>query len=204
VKNALKYAGRAVAGMLPAALLVRLGMPALAALVFLVVLVLGVICWIIGSGARSDRVTRMILAWRGDARCLMPGTSAPPARASRRRRRRRRPGETVGGQAATSISGTESGGGAAVPSPAIAIGDILRAGRVRAAVAAWAWCALGGGAGYVLRDRAAAAAGLAVTVVIAACAAAVLGGGAARRQGPPLAVHAVHAADLRADRPTAG
>jgi hypothetical protein len=70
-------------------------------------------------------------------------------------------------------SGTESGGGAAVPSSATAAGS-GRAGRVRVA-AAWAWCALGGGAGYVLRDRAAAVAGLAVAVVIVAGAAVVLG-----------------------------
>ena len=82
-------------------------------------------------------------------------------------------------------SGTESGGGAAVPSPTRTAGDVVRAGRARAAVAAWAWCALGGGAGDVLRDRAAAAAGLAVAVVIVACAAVVLGavllGGRERR-----------------------
>jgi hypothetical protein len=36
-------------------LLARLGMLALAVLVFLAVLVLGVICWIINSGDRSDR-----------------------------------------------------------------------------------------------------------------------------------------------------
>jgi hypothetical protein len=66
----------AAAGLLPAALLARLGVPALAALVFLAVLVLGVACWIIDSGDRSDRVTRMILARRGDARCLAPGPSA--------------------------------------------------------------------------------------------------------------------------------
>jgi len=44
VKNTLKHAGRTASGMLSAALLARLGMPALAALVFLAVLVLGVRC----------------------------------------------------------------------------------------------------------------------------------------------------------------
>ena len=82
-------------------------------------------------------------------------------------------------------SGTKSGGGAAVPSPTTASGGVVRAGRTRAAVAAWAWCALGGGAGYVLPDRVAAAAGLAVAVVIVASAAVVLGavllGGRERR-----------------------
>jgi hypothetical protein len=81
-------------------------------------------------------------------------------------------------------SRTRSGGNAAVPPPA-AVGGGVRAGRARAAVTAWTWCALGGGAGYVLRDRTAAAAGLAVAVVIVACAAVVLGavllGGRERR-----------------------
>ena len=85
-------------------------------------------------------------------------------------------------------SGTESGGDAVVTSPATTAGDVVRAGRpgrARAAVAAWAGCAVGGGAGYVLRDRAAAAAGLAMAVVIVTCAAVVLGavllGGRERR-----------------------
>jgi hypothetical protein len=97
VKSALRHAGRAAAGMLPAALLVRLGMPALAALVFLAVLVLGVICWIIGSPDRSDRVTRMMLARRGDATCLEPGTSTLSSPTSRSRRSVRSGGNTTPG-----------------------------------------------------------------------------------------------------------
>jgi hypothetical protein len=42
-------------GQQPSYLLARLGMPALAVLVFLAILVLGVICWIINSGDRPDR-----------------------------------------------------------------------------------------------------------------------------------------------------
>jgi hypothetical protein len=76
MKNALQRASRGVAGMLPVALLGRLGVPALGALVFLAVLVLAVICWIIASGERCDRVNRMMLARRGDARCL---SRRPPA-----------------------------------------------------------------------------------------------------------------------------
>jgi hypothetical protein len=83
VKSGLKRASRAAAGMLPAALLVRLGMPALAALVFLAILVLGAICWIISDPDRSDRVNRMLLARRGDARCLVPDPSASALPASR-------------------------------------------------------------------------------------------------------------------------
>jgi hypothetical protein len=70
-------------------------------------------------------------------------------------------------------SGTESGGGAEVPSATFTDGA-ARAGRIRVTVAAWAWCALGGGGVYVLRDRMAAAVGLAAAVVMVACAAVVL------------------------------
>ncbi len=90
VKNIMKNAGRAVAGTVPAVVLVRLGVPALAALVFLAVLMLGVICWIISSGDRSDRMTRMILARQGDARCLPPTPSSPSVPASRSNRPARR------------------------------------------------------------------------------------------------------------------
>ena len=80
-------------------------------------------------------------------------------------------------------SGKESGCGDVVPQPTAAAG--VRAGRVRAAAAAWTGCAVGGGSAYVLQGRAAAAAGLAVAVVIVACAAAGLGavllGGADQR-----------------------
>lgn len=83
MKDALKRAGGTAAGMLPAVLLAqRGGMPALVAVVFLAVLVLGVTCWVIGNSERSDRVTRMMLARRGDARCLEPGTLTPPSPAS--------------------------------------------------------------------------------------------------------------------------
>jgi hypothetical protein len=76
VKSIVKYAGQVAAGTLPAALLLRLDMPALAAVLFLAVLVLGVVCWIIGSQERSDRVARMMLARQGNARCLRPSPGA--------------------------------------------------------------------------------------------------------------------------------
>jgi hypothetical protein len=78
VKGALKGAGATAAAMLPPALLAQLGMPAFAAAVFLVVAALAVVCWIIGSDARTGRVARMLLARHGDARCLAPAPSAPP------------------------------------------------------------------------------------------------------------------------------
>jgi hypothetical protein len=85
VKAILRHTGRAVAAIvLPAGLLARLGLPALAALVFLVVLALAAGCWIISNDGRSDRLTRMILARRGDARCLKVGTSSPRPPANRR------------------------------------------------------------------------------------------------------------------------
>jgi hypothetical protein len=39
-----------------------LGAPALGALVFLAA---GVACWVFRSDARTDRVSRVLLAWRG-------------------------------------------------------------------------------------------------------------------------------------------
>lgn len=87
MKSALKHVGRVVVGMLPAALLARLGVPAFAAAVFLAVIVLGVACCVISSGDRSDTVTRMIYARRGDARCLMLDPPAASSHASRRHRR---------------------------------------------------------------------------------------------------------------------
>jgi hypothetical protein len=95
VKSAVKPAARTAAGMLPAAVLVRLGMPALAALVFLAVLVLGVICWIINSPDRSDRMNRMMLARRGDARCLEAAAPASQPRRQGTPSGRRPPGDTA-------------------------------------------------------------------------------------------------------------
>jgi hypothetical protein len=79
MRSALKGAGRVIAGILPAAALARLGMPALVAAVFLAVLVVGTACWIVASDDRSDRVTRMIYARHGDARSLVPGVTRSTA-----------------------------------------------------------------------------------------------------------------------------
>jgi hypothetical protein len=75
--NALKRAGRIAAGVLPAAVLVRLGLPALAALVLLGVLVLVLICWIISNGDRSERAARLMLALHGKTSCLAPRLTVP-------------------------------------------------------------------------------------------------------------------------------
>jgi hypothetical protein len=55
----------------------RLGKPALAAVLFLAVAVLAVACWVIDSDACTGRVARLMLGWRGDARCLDSAPSAP-------------------------------------------------------------------------------------------------------------------------------
>jgi hypothetical protein len=78
VKNAVKPIARAAAGMLPAAALAGLGLPALGAMVFLAVLALAVTCWIISSPDRADRLNRLLLATRGDARCLKPAPHDKP------------------------------------------------------------------------------------------------------------------------------
>ena len=80
-----------MAGLLPVAALARLGMPALAALVFLAMLVLATACWVISSDDRSARVTRIIYARRGDVRGLQASTSAASSTAPRPRGTRGRP-----------------------------------------------------------------------------------------------------------------
>jgi hypothetical protein len=90
----LRRAGKVAAGAVPAALVARLGVPALGALVFLAVLVAGVACWVVGSDARANRVRRVLLAWRGNASCLASDAAAaagPPAPRRRRRLWSRRP-----------------------------------------------------------------------------------------------------------------
>jgi hypothetical protein len=60
--------GEISARALPVALI---GLPALGALIFLTILV-------IGSDARTERVSRVLLAWRGNVGCLAPrGTTGP-------------------------------------------------------------------------------------------------------------------------------
>jgi hypothetical protein len=70
VKSARKHTGQVAAAIVPATLLTQLGMPMLAALIFLAVLVIAAICWTINSKDRSDNVSRIIFARKGDPRCL--------------------------------------------------------------------------------------------------------------------------------------
>jgi hypothetical protein len=83
-----RRACKIAAGVAPAALVAGLGLPALGGLVFLAVLALGAACWVIGSEDRTNRVSRVLLAWRGNASCLTPGTSPSPSPPMPRPRRR--------------------------------------------------------------------------------------------------------------------
>ena len=87
VTAVLRQAGKVAAGIAPTALMARLGLPALGALVFLAVLAAGVTCWLLGSDARAARVSRVLLAWRGDAGCLAAGGAAASAAPALRPRR---------------------------------------------------------------------------------------------------------------------
>jgi hypothetical protein len=93
VKIMLKHTGKAVAATVPATQLVRLGLPALAAVFALAVLVLALACWVINSDDRTKRVTQIILARAGDASVLAPGRATQPLAPQLRRRlwRRHRP-----------------------------------------------------------------------------------------------------------------
>jgi hypothetical protein len=79
----LRRAGRAAARALPAALLAGLGLPTLGAVVFLAVGVLAVTCWVIASAERTDRVSQLMLARRGQPGGPTPGAAASAAPASR-------------------------------------------------------------------------------------------------------------------------
>jgi len=68
----LRRACSIAAGIVPAAIVAGLGMPALGALVFLAVLAIAAICWVIGNEDRTERASRLLLARRGDASCLAP------------------------------------------------------------------------------------------------------------------------------------
>jgi hypothetical protein len=54
------------------------GIPGLGALVFLVTSALVMICWILISPDRCERICRMLLASRGDPRCLAYGPGILP------------------------------------------------------------------------------------------------------------------------------
>jgi hypothetical protein len=82
VTGALKHGASAVASVSVVAVLAGLGFPAVAAAAGLVVLVLGVVCWVLSSNERSDRFARISLGIRGNAGCLYAAdgseNGAPP------------------------------------------------------------------------------------------------------------------------------
>jgi hypothetical protein len=87
----LRHVGKVAAGIIPAAALARLGLPALGTLIFLAVLGAGVTCWLLGSDARTARISQVLLAWRGNPGSPPPDNPALPAVPSRSRRWPRRP-----------------------------------------------------------------------------------------------------------------
>jgi hypothetical protein len=99
MRATLPHLSRAIAGVMSAALVARFGIAALAALVFLAVLVIAVFCWTIKNKDRSINASRIIVARRGDPRCLDPKPAghaverrvAPPPLESRRRHGRKGP-----------------------------------------------------------------------------------------------------------------
>ena len=58
------YAAKVAAGLIPAAAVAGLGLPALGALVLVVVLILAFACWVIGNQNRTNRVSEILRARR--------------------------------------------------------------------------------------------------------------------------------------------
>jgi hypothetical protein len=74
-----RYAAKTAAALLPATAVAGLGMPAIAALVLLAVLVLALACWVIGSQDRTNRASQILLALRGTP-AAQPVPADPPAK----------------------------------------------------------------------------------------------------------------------------
>jgi hypothetical protein len=64
------------------AVLAAVGFPAVATAAGVAVLVLAAACWVLSSKDRTDRVSRIILARRGDVQCLYPADSTKQGEAS--------------------------------------------------------------------------------------------------------------------------
>ena len=67
VVNMLRWAVKVSAGAVPTALVPGSACPRWTAWSSPPCLMLGVVCWVIGSGTRTERVSRLLLAWRGTA-----------------------------------------------------------------------------------------------------------------------------------------
>jgi hypothetical protein len=70
VNHLIGHAGRAARRFAAASVVTAVGVPGLIIASALILVLVGVACWVISDKGRSDRVTRMIYARRGDARCL--------------------------------------------------------------------------------------------------------------------------------------
>lgn len=91
VMTVIRHIGKVATGALPAILVAGLGLPALGSLVFMAVLVLAVACWVLSSEDRTARLSRVLLALRGNARCLPRGSAVPTVPSAPRSRRRALP-----------------------------------------------------------------------------------------------------------------
>jgi hypothetical protein len=74
-RNILRHAGQIAAGAVPATLLARLGLPALVAVVSLAIAALAMTCWVLSSEDRTNRVSQIILARRGQP--TIPAAASP-------------------------------------------------------------------------------------------------------------------------------
>jgi len=81
VTGVVRHMARAAGAASALAALASVGLPAVATAAGLAVLLLVAACWVIASRDRSDRLARIILGFRGDARCLGAGPGPEPAAA---------------------------------------------------------------------------------------------------------------------------
>jgi hypothetical protein len=89
--TALSRAGNAAAKVVSVILVARLGPASLGVLAFLAVMLASVACWVVYNEDRTDRVSRVLLAWRGNARCLTKRRIAVPGQPGLMHRHRPRP-----------------------------------------------------------------------------------------------------------------
>jgi hypothetical protein len=84
----LKHMGHAAGGLLPMAALLKLGLPMLEALVLLIVLTIGVICWVLNDDKRTSRLVQILAARQYGTKDLATEPSMPllPSPKSRRKR----------------------------------------------------------------------------------------------------------------------
>jgi hypothetical protein len=79
VTSAIRHATRALTPLTAAGIITALGYPAIAIAAGLIVAALITACWILSSNARTERLTRIILARHGNAKCLPSPDNAKAA-----------------------------------------------------------------------------------------------------------------------------